>query len=155
MKTFFICLKLIADNFLSGCYQFLEFILLSSTFIGENILFIYHLYIHRGKYPLYMLATLARIQKWVAYSLSSRISLFRIHLSFYHFIFTILRGCLRFHFSHIYRGNIIFNILFIYHLYIHRGKYHNYYSLYISSIHSSGKIFSLYARYRSLASTNE
>jgi hypothetical protein len=48
-ENFIYLFEVDSRQFLSGCYQFLEFILLSSTFIGENILFIYHLYIHRGK----------------------------------------------------------------------------------------------------------
>ena len=58
---------------------------------------------------------IARIHKWVAYSLSSWLSLFRIHL--FHFIFRLLRGCLRFPFY------TFLEVIYTFPLYIPRGKY--------------------------------
>ena len=67
---------------------------------------------------------------------------FRIHLSFYHFIFIILRGCLRFHFLHIHPGETSSS----YPRYIHPGNI-----VFISSLHSSGEhrlhILVTYPRY--------
>ena len=53
-ENFIYLFEVDSRQFLSGCYHFLEFILLSSTVIGENIIFIYHLYSHRGKYHIYI-----------------------------------------------------------------------------------------------------
>ena len=140
------------------------------------------LYIHRGKYPLYIssLHSSGKISSLYARcrSLASRNEQHIHYPVGYHFLEFIFLFSFYFHhsqrlsqisfFTHLsgeilylifslyilytfIRENIIINILFIYPLYIHPGKY----SLYISSLHSSGKIFSLYARYRSLASRNE
>jgi hypothetical protein len=71
-----------------------------------------------SSYPLFICShSYARIQKLLTYSLSSRLSLFRIHHSFYHFIFIILRGCLRFAFLHIHiwgKHCIIYACLILY-----------------------------------------
>jgi hypothetical protein len=84
--------------FLRGCLYIIFFTHSSAKHSTQ-----YPLFIPRGKhllqYPLFICSLpLARIHKWVAYSLSSWLSLFRIHLSFFHFIFRLLRGCLTFPF---------------------------------------------------------
>jgi hypothetical protein len=78
-------------------------------------------------YPLFICSLCiltASIQKWVTYSLTNRISPFQYYYLFYHFIFIILRGCLRFPFLHIHRGNIILYTFF-------QGKH----PIFISSLH--------------------
>ena len=84
--------------FIRGCLYIIFFTHSSAKHSTQ-----YPLFIHRGKhllqYPLFICSLpLARIHKWVAYSFTSILSPFRILLSFFHFIFIILRGCLTFPF---------------------------------------------------------
>ena len=82
--------------FLRGCLYIIFFTHSSAKHSTQ-----YPLFIPRGKhllqYPLFICSLpLARIHKLVAYSFTSILSPFRILLSFFHFIFRLLRGCLTF-----------------------------------------------------------